>query len=284
MSAEAAALRPRAGAPHTSGARCNPLREVGIVDERGERRAIQIPVERALTLEVDDRHLISLLTIGGAPEWLVLGYLLNQRLIDAVEDVESVTVDWQRDRAAIRLRPGAQAQRERIERRLQSTGCGQGTVLAELTQRLGAASLPPVADARIDAATLLQLLETVRHHQAIHEAAGSVHGGALLQGARLLLSIEDIGRHNAVDTVSGWMALYGVGGADKTLFTTGRLTSEIVLKAALAGVPILVSRNGVSSMGYDLAVRYGMTLFGRASNRRFICYAGAERFDPALPG
>lgn len=260
------------------------MREVQILDEHGQQRMIHMPEERVLALELDGRPLIPLMSIGGAPEWLVLGYLLNQGLIAGVADLESVTVDWSGHVAAIAVRTDAARVRERIERRVQSTGSGQGTVLEELTRQIDAARMPPPAAARIDSGTLLALLETMRAHQAIHHAAGSVHSCALLQGARLLLSIEDVGRHNAIDTVSGWMALHGVGGGDKILFTTGRLTSEMVLKAARSGIPILVSRNGVSSMGYDLAIRFGMTLFGRAANRRFLCYAGAERFDSASAG
>ena len=235
-------------------------------------------------LEVDGTPLIALTSIGGAPEWLVLGYLLNQGLIAGVTELESIMVDWSRHLAAIAIRTGAVRVHERIERRVRTTGSGQGTVLEALVRQIVAAPMPPPEAARIGTGTLLALLETMRAHQAMHHAAGSVHSCALLQGARLLLSIEDVGRHNAIDTVSGWMALHGVGGADKILFTTGRLTSEMVLKAALSGVPILVSRNGVSSMGYDLAIRFGMTLFGRAANRRFICYTGAERFDATPAG
>jgi FdhD protein len=119
----------------------------------------------------------------------------------------------------------------------------------------------------------------MQQHQDIHRSAGSVHSCALFQGAELWLTVEDVARHNAVDTISGWMALHGIPGGDKILFTTGRLTGEMVLKAALSGVPIAVSRNGVSAMGYELALRFGMTLFGRAAKGRFICYVGAERFD-----
>jgi FdhD protein len=123
------------------------------------------------------------------------------------------------------------------------------------------------------------MLETIRQHDSIHRRAGSVHGCALFQGSELLMFVEDVGRHNAIDTITGWMALHGVEGADKALYTTGRLTSEMVMKAATIGVPIVVSRNGVTAMGYDLASRLGMALFGRAANRHFLCYTGAERFD-----
>ena len=117
----------------------------------------------------------------------------------------------------------------------------------------------------------------MRAHQGMHHAAGSVHSCALFRGAELLLAVEEVSRHNGIDTVCGWMLMHAVTGGDKTLFSTGRLTGEMVLKAAHSGVPIMVSRNGASAMGYDVAIRFGMTLIGRAANRRFLCYAGAER-------
>jgi FdhD protein len=164
--------------------------------------------------------------------------------------------------------------------RLVGTGCGLGTVFGDLMTQVDAITLPQAASARVSRSTLLHVLETMRQHDAIHRAAGSVHSCALFQDAGLLVSVEDVSRHNGLDTVAGWMALHGVSGADKILFTTGRLTGEMVMKAAHNGVPIIVSRNGVTAMGCDLAAKLGMTLFGRAANRRFLCYVGAERFDP----
>ena len=149
-------------------------------------------------------------------------------------------------------------------------------------KQVKASALPEAEAARISRSTLLHVLDTMRQHDAIHRAAGSVHSCALFQGAGLLFSIEDVSRHNGLDTVAGWMAFHGVPGGDKILFTTGRLTSEMVMKAAHNGVPIVVSRNGVTAMGCDLAAKLGMTLFGRAANRRFFCYVGAERFDPGV--
>jgi FdhD protein len=152
-------------------------------------------------------------------------------------------------------------------------------VFADLMSQIDSIALPPVEDSRIGSQTLLQVLETMRHHDVIHRKAGSVHSCALFRGAELMVCVEDVGRHNGLDTIGGWMAVYGVAGGDKILFTTGRLTSEMVMKTALSGIAIAVSRNGVSAMGYDLATKLGMTLFGRAANRRFLCYTGIERFD-----
>ncbi|HCN69455.1 MAG TPA: sulfurtransferase FdhD, partial [Candidatus Accumulibacter sp.] len=160
------------------------------------------------------------------------------------------------------------------------SGCAQGTLFAEQMAGLETVLLPAADRARIDQATLLAALERMRSQPSVHREAGSVHGTALFRGSELLFFVEDVGRHNAVDTVAGWMAMHGIDGSDKLLLTTGRLTSEMVIKAARMAVPIVVSRNGVTAMGHSLAERLGMTLFGRASGRRFLCYTGAHRFDP----
>lgn len=269
--------------PHLSAARCEALREIAIVDEQGQRRPIRIPCERPLTLYVDKRELVTLMTLGSRPELLVLGYLLNQRLVDQVSQVESITVDWDVGAAAVRTRHGLPDLAARTAHRVVTTGCGQGTVYGDLMQRIDTLRLPDAAVARIAQRTLHSLLHTMRERDSVYRQAGSVHGCALFRGDEMCVFVEDVGRHNAIDTISGWMAMHGVGGADKLLYTTGRLTSEMVMKAAQIGVPILVSRNGVTAMGYDMACRLGMALFGRAANRRFLCYCGIERFDAEPP-
>jgi FdhD protein len=272
--------RPRVpGAPRLTQAHCEWLREVQIVDEYGERRSIHIPSERPLTIFVDKRELVTLMTLGAMPELLVLGYLRNQHLIQDVAEVDSVSVDWDVAAAAVKTRAGIVDFETRTSRRVVTTGCGQGTVFGDAMQQVNALKLPSAAAARIRQSTLQRMLETMRQQESIHRKAGSVHGCALFQGGEMLMFVEDVGRHNAIDTITGWMALHGVAGADKALYTTGRLTSEMVMKAATIGVPIVVSRNGVTAMGFDLAERVGMALFGRAANRHFLCYTGAERFD-----
>jgi FdhD protein len=267
------------GAPRLTAAQCTLLREIEILDEYGDRRQIHIPAERPLTVFVDKRELVTLMTLGACPELLVLGYLCNQRLIGAVDEVESITVDWDVGAAAVKTRTGVPDLEARTARRVVTTGCGQGTVFGDMMSQVDALKLPDAASARIRQSTLHRLLETMRLQDSIHRKAGSVHGCALFRGAELLMFVEDVGRHNAIDTITGWMALHGVAGGDKTFYTTGRLTSEMVMKAAQIGVPIVVSRNGVTAMGHELASRLGMALFGRASNRHFLCYTGTERFD-----
>lgn len=275
-----AAPRPQVpGAPRLTQARGELLREITILDEYGERRSIHIPAERPLTVFVDKRELVTLMTLGALPELLVLGYLRNQRLIERVDEVDSITVDWDVGAAAVKTRAGVADIEARTARRVVTTGCGQGTVFGDLLNDLHGIQLPPAAAARIRQSTLHRMLETMRQQDSIHRKAGSVHGCALFRGAEMLMFVEDVGRHNAIDTIAGWMGLHGVAGGDKAFYTTGRLTSEMVMKSAQLGVPIIVSRNGVTAMGHEMAARLGMTLFGRASNRHFLCYTGFDRFD-----
>jgi len=265
--------------PHLTQARGALLRDIATVDEHGQRRTIQVPVERPLTVFVDKRELVTLMTLGQLPELLVLGYLLNQRLVGDLSALESVTVDWEVNAAAVKTRAGLPDYEDRTARRVVTTGCGQGTVFGDVMAGLEGLSLPGADVARLSQATLYRMLEVIRRQDSIHRRAGSVHGCGLFRGAELLMFVEDVGRHNAIDTIAGWMALHDMPAHDKVFYTTGRLTSEMVLKSAQIGVPIIVSRNGVTAMGHEMAERLGMTLFGRALNRHFLCYTGFERFD-----
>ncbi|HXD04482.1 MAG TPA: formate dehydrogenase accessory sulfurtransferase FdhD [Burkholderiaceae bacterium] len=265
--------------PRLTQARAPLTRSVQVRDEHGSELTLQIPAERALTVFVDNRELVTLMTLGVAPEWLVLGYLRNQRLIQSPDDIDSVTVDWDVDAAAVKTRRGIEDFDRRTEKRVVTTGCGQGTVFGSLMDELDAIRLPGPQHARIDQATLYGLLDAIRRQESTYKSAGSVHGCALFRGAELLLFVEDVGRHNAIDTIAGWMWLNQVDGGDKIFYTTGRLTSEMVMKSAQMGVPVVVSRSGITQMGHTLATRIGLTLFGRAMNKHFICYSGFERFD-----
>jgi FdhD protein len=279
--------QPVAGAPRLTQAQVDLLREIEVLDEYGERRSIHIPAERPLTVFVDKRELVTLMTLGASPELLVLGWLRNQRLIDDVTEVESITVDWDVGAAAVKTHGGLRDVERKTQHRVVTTGCGQGTVFGDMMGQIDAVTLPDAQAARIRQSALHVMLEHMRQRNSVHRKAGSVHGCALFglqrdpqrQHVELLMFVEDVGRHNAIDTIAGWMGLHGVGGADKVFYTTGRLTSEMVMKSAQMGVPIIVSRNGVTAMGHEMASRLGMTLFGRAANRHFLCYTGFERFD-----
>lgn len=268
-------------APHLTEARAPLLQPVRIIDAHGRDRVIDIPLERALTVYVDRREVVTLMTLGVRPELLVLGWLLNQRLVDRLEQIESITVDWDVGAAAVRTRAGLPTWEERSAHRVVTTGCGQGTVFGDLMADLADLKLPSPAEARIGQRALMRILEGMRGLDSVHRRAGSVHGCALfdVKSTRMLVFVEDVGRHNAVDTVTGWMRLHGVAGRDKVMCTTGRLTSEMVMKCAHADIPVVVSRNGATAMGLAMAQQLGMALFGRASNRHFLCYSGFERFD-----
>jgi FdhD protein len=275
---QARLMQPIANAPRLTAASCEAMREIEILDEQGVRRSLFIPAERALTVIMDERELVTLMTLGASPELLVLGFLRNQRLIKDAAALESISVDWRAGTAIVKTR-SATRDPKAAPPRIVAGGSGQGSIYAAMMSQLDTIRLPDAGESRISGSALRTVLDIMRQHDTIHRHARSVHSCALFQHDRLLVSVEDVSRHNGLDTVSGWMALHGIDGGDKILFTTGRLTGEMVIKAAQSGVPIVVSRNGVSTMGYDLAKKFGMALFGRAINRRFHCYVGAERFD-----
>ena len=267
--------------PRLTAASAPLMHEVDVLDEFGATRRMSIPAERALTVFVDRRELVTLMTLGAAPELLVLGYLRNQRLVDSVADIDSITVDWDVQAAAVKTRAGIERFDEKTAKRVVTTGCGQGTVFGDLMGDLESIRLPAADEpsARISQHALYGLLNAMRIQESTYKSAGSVHGCALFRQDELLMFVEDVGRHNAIDTIAGWMWLHGVTGGDKTFYTTGRLTSEMVIKSAQMGVPIVVSRSGITQMGHQLANQLGLALFGRATNRHFICYSGFDRFD-----
>jgi len=250
-------------------------------DERGEVGQVRIAGEHPLTLYVDRREILTLMTLGAAPEALVIGYLRNQRLIGSLDDILSVQVDWSTQAAAVRTRGGLLDLDAKLAHRTKTTGCGSGTMFGDLMADLDTLGLPLRDDGpRLRQSTLGALAEALRHHETIYREAGAVHGCALFSlDGRLLYFVEDVGRHNAVDAIAGLMWLDGVDGSDKIFYTTGRLTSEMVIKAAQMGVPFLVSRSGLTQMGYEIACQVGMTLIGRATARRFLLFNDPGRFE-----
>ncbi|SPR97971.1 Formate dehydrogenase accessory protein [Cupriavidus taiwanensis] len=257
------------------------IEEVEVVDEQGRVRAAYLPGERPLTVYLDKRELVTLMTLGGAPEHLVLGYLRNQRLVESIEDIAAVQVDWETESAAVTTRTGVDRIEERTARRVVTTGCGQGTVFGSLLDEVDSIRLP--VGAMLDQDTLYGIIDTIRLQQSVYKQAGSVHGCALFQGTELLMFVEDVGRHNAVDAIAGRMWLEGMGGGDKIFYTTGRLTSEMVIKGAQMGIPFLLSRSGVTQMGYQMARRVNLTLFARCTGKHFLLYTGRERFRHRQP-
>ncbi len=266
--------------PHLSNAQRPLTYTVDARDELGRQVPTAIAGEHPLTLYVDKREIVTLMTLGAAPEALAIGYLRNQRLVAGIEDIVSVQVDWDVNAVAVTTRNGIADLDGRMEKRTVTTGCGQGTVYGALMDDVSAVRLDP--EVRISEATLYSLLEGVRHLESVYKQAGAVHGCALATntpaGAHIIMFIEDVGRHNAVDAIAGRMWLDRIEGADKLFYTTGRLTSEMVIKCAQMGIPILVSRSGLTQMGHEIANAVGMTMIGRATGKHYLLFTGAERF------
>ena len=238
---------------------------VTAVDEHGAARDVPIAGEHPLTLYVDKQEILTLMTLGGAPEALAIGYLRNQRLVQRLDEIVAVQVDWETNSVAVKTRHGLADLAAKTAKRTKTSGCGQGTVFGDLMEDIDSVTLP--ADATLTQAALYDLLDKVRVHETIYKQAGAVHGCALAanRGAQtdILMFVEDVGRHNAVDAIAGQMWLDGEDGADKIFYTTGRLTSEMVIKAAQMRIPFLVSRSGLTQMGHEIARKVGMTMIGR---------------------
>jgi len=267
--------------PFLSQAAATLTHDVEVLDERGRRSTIAIPAERPLTVYVDKRELVTLMTLGGAPEALTLGYLRNQRLVKSIAEIQSVQVDWSVDAVAVRTVRGIADIEARTARKVVTTGCGQGSVFGGLMDEVDAITLSPTA--RLKQSVLYQIVNTMRTQQSIYKQAGSVHGCALFSAdGELIYFVEDVGRHNAVDAISGLMWLNDISGDDKVFYTTGRLTSEMVIKGAQMGIPFLLSRSGTTQMGHAVAGQLGMSLFTRCSGRHFLLLTGGERllFEP----
>lgn len=245
-------------------------------NERGETLPTEIAGEHPLTLYVDKREIVTLMTLGAAPEALAIGYLRNQRLVGSLEELVAVHVDWDVEAVAVTTRDGIADLDGRMEKRTVTTGCGQGTVFGALMDEIASIRLPE--DARLDETIFYGLIDSVRRHETVYKQAGAVHGCALAKGSEILMFVEDVGRHNAVDAIAGQMWLDGLDGADKIFYTTGRLTSEMVIKCAQMGIPFLVSRSGLTQMGYEIAQKVDITMLGRATGKHYLLFTGKQRF------
>jgi len=255
--------------------------EVEAINERGEAVPTPIAGEHPLTLYVDKREIVTLMTLGQAPEALAIGYLRNQRLVQSIGDLAAVQVDWETDSVAITTRKPLVGLEARMTKRTVTTGCGQGTVFGGLMEEIDSIKLRD--DVTLTEDALHALLEAVRRHEAIYKEAGAVHGCALASntadGVEILYFIEDVGRHNAVDAIAGQMWLDGLDGSDKIFYTTGRLTSEMVIKAAQMQIPFLVSRSGLTKMGHEIAAKLGITMIGRAAGgKHYLLFTDKHRF------
>lgn len=262
--------------------------DVEAINERGEMVPTAIAGENPLTLYVDKREIVTLMTLGQAPEALAIGYLRNQRLVQSIEEIAAVQVDWETDSVVVTTRKATggegrartKGMTDRMKKRTVTTGCGQGTVFGDLMEEIDQVKLRD--DVRLSEETLYALMEQVRHHETIYKTAGAVHGCALATNepgaSRILSFVEDVGRHNAVDAIAGQMWLEDIDGSDKIFYTTGRLTSEMVIKAAQISIPFLVSRSGLTQMGHSIAKKIGITMLGRASGKHYLLFTGKQRF------
>ncbi|WP_088813163.1 formate dehydrogenase accessory sulfurtransferase FdhD [Polynucleobacter victoriensis] len=250
------------------------------MDEQGRKKIGHIPGERPLTIYLDKKELVTLMTMGGAPEALVLGYLRNQRLVSSVGVIESIQVDWETESAAVKTKCNTVDVEQKTSRRVVTTGCGQGTVFGGLLDDIDKIHLSETA--QINQLAVYEVVDHIRTKPSIYKQAGSVHACAVFKNcgdhAELLHFVEDVGRHNAVDSIAGLMWLEDQPGDDLIFYTTGRLTSEMVIKGAQMGIPFLLSRSGVTAMGLEMANKLNLTLFGRCSGQHYLIYSGINRF------
>ena len=274
---------PRFKPPKMSDAGMESIYQVAAHNQYGEEKIINIVGELPLTIKVDGQELVTLMTLGTHPEKLALGYLRNQALFDSPAEIDSIRVDWERELAEVTTVAGEGVPGFSALKRTVTTGCGQGTILSCTLDKLYDHRLP---DIRIRQSDIYTVLKNVAPYNKAYRAAGSVHSCGLCQGegGAVLVFIEDVGRHNAMDAIAGEMWLQGMSGHDKILYSTGRLTSEIVMKAALMGIPALVSRNGSTHMGFELAEELGVTLIARAKSRQFVALNAKNlEFDQPPP-
>jgi len=261
----------------------NPLQtiEVDVYDEYGEKLTKQIACERPLTVMLNWKEIVTLMTIGSRPDALVLGYLKNQSFLSDPEAIESVIIDWETHSAAVITKENIEHLEGALKKKTVTSGCGQGTMYGNVMKQLENYQVPQVP---LKQSEIYATLEALTHYNDTYRKAGAVHGCAICKGNQVLSFVEDVGRHNAVDTLAGEMWLNQETGDDKIFYTTGRLTSEMVIKVAQMGIPVLLSRSGVTQMGLDLARQYGITTIARAKGLRFQVFTGAEKIEFDVKG
>ena len=248
------------------------------IDERGNSRQIELVGERALTLYVDKQEIVTLMTMGTHPELLTLGYLKNQGFFENISEIKLVQVDWKTEAVAVVTNHQTSDFSKQMEQRTVTTGCGQGTVFGRLMDKLKNIRVTALI---VNQTTIYALLDSLRLQNEVYKKAGAVHGCALCTGSHIDFFIEDVGRHNAVDAIAGYMWLKNLTGENKIFYTTGRLTSEMVIKVSQMGIPVLLSRSGATQMGLDMAKQSGVTLISRAKGKHFMVLNGAQniKFD-----
>ncbi len=244
------------------------------VDQDGQRVETAVVVERPLTLFLNGQEIVTMMTIGDHPEYLAVGYLLNQNMLHADDEIEGVDVDEDLEVVVVRTKRETDYE-EKLKKKIRTSGCAQGTVFGDLMEKFEEVALSE--EAVLKTSWLYTLTRKINTAPSLYLNAGAIHGCVLCEGDRPLIYMEDVGRHNAVDKIAGYLFLNGLSAHDKIFYTTGRLTSEMVIKTVQMGIPILVSRSGFTAWGVDLARQANLTLIGRAKGKRFLALAGESR-------
>lgn len=258
-------------APNPTGGRLT--RMVSGTDQTGAKVDLHVVEERPLTIYLNAQEIVTAMTIGDYPEYLALGFLRNQGMLRDGEDILRVDYDEELETVVVRT-SSKTTYEDKLRKKTRTSGCAVGTVFGDMMEGLADVKLPETPLRTTDLYALAAKINTT---PSLYLNAGAIHGTVLCQGDRPLVYMEDVGRHNAVDKIAGWMLSQGVSAADKTLYTTGRLTSEMVIKCALMGIPALASRSGFTAWGVEIAQQVGLTLIGRMRGQRFVCLAGEER-------
>jgi FdhD protein len=252
------------------------------IDQDGRPVETSVTVERPLTLFLNGREIVTMMTIGDYPEYLAVGYLVNQNMLRVGDTITGIDYDSEIDTVVVRTAHETDFE-DKLKKKTLTSGCAQGTVFGDVMESFEKVRLP--ADARLKTSWLYSFTKTINTAPSLYLAAGAIHGCVLCREDKALLYMEDVGRHNAVDKIAGYCFMEGMEAADKILYTTGRLTSEMVIKTVQMGIPILVSRSGFTAWGVELARQVDLTLIGRARGRRFTALAGEQRIqfdsDPA---
>jgi len=251
-------------------------RPVTGIDQTGAASSIRVVEERALTIFLNGQEIVTAMTIGDYPEYLAVGYLLNQGMLRRDDAITGVDHDEELEVVVVRTKRRTNYE-EKLKKKVQTSGCAQGTVFGDLMEEFDKVKLSP--HAKLKTSWLYQLTRKINTAPSLYLKAGAIHGCVLCQEDRPVIYMEDVGRHNAVDKIAGYMLLNRIASEDKIFYTTGRLTSEMVIKTVKMGIPILVSRSGFTAWGVDLAQKAGLTLIGRARGKRFVCVSGAERLE-----
>lgn len=262
--------------PFLSDAGIHRLHSSTVIDEHGEPREISLTGERPLTIYLDKREIVTLMTMGAQPELLTLGYLRNQGLVQSLEDIVSIQVEWDVEAVAVTTRKARTDLEQVLSKRTVTSGCGQGTMFGNVMDSLSDLSLECPS---FNAESIYKVLDGVGEYNKMYKQAGAVHGCALCTDEQVDIFVEDVGRHNAVDAISGWMWLNDISGNGRVFYTTGRLTSEMVIKVAQMKIPLLLSRSGVTEMGLRLAQQFKLGMVARAKGKHFLVYSGQEYFS-----